>query len=915
MASIPGKLCRQAAALAALLLCGSCSDDRVFDARALLALDPEELDFGAAFVGDRVSREVVIQSSGRTPIVVRAVSPVDAFYLEPASVEIPPGGTGRVNVLFAPVAEGEAAGTLTLGDDASRAKLEVRGTGIRRILSAPGDLDLGDAFLGRSVDGTLRITNGSALPVTLVAEVTGDRVFAPIDWEVTLPPGSTGDFGVRFTPEVRGVARAQLRLSPCGSCDPLEVSLRGRGLLDRMEAKPAALDFGTVIVGGSRVLEQRLENLGDVARTVAEFVVEPPGEFAVAPEALPATIVPNGVLAVPVSFTPLSGGEKAAVVRAVDQAGDLVLEVPVAGVGQESTLVVEPEAVDFGTRIVGGVYRQTVQVSVEGGPIEIATVALQGDTQAFRARPTNRGLPAVLGEPLLLEVTFQPVAAATSQAAVVLTTNHPLHPELAIPLRGIGEIQGPCRVRVRPGELNFGLVRAGTSHTGTIAVENYGTGDCLLDTFKISGESEPFSLVPVEEPVTIAPGAVWNLGVVYAPAEDDREESRAWLNFNTNDNGSRLVTVWLIGSAFDGNLVAIPDPVSFGRVPVYTTAYQQVEFRNEGTAALRIEDVLLPMGTSSTFSVRVRPELPVELAPGAGFTVGLEFRAGVAGFYEGSLEVRVEGAEGGKRVALLAEAHEGPCEGDCQIFLAVCPGTKVTQVTKTVRLDGAVLGGASTGCRWSLRSAPTGSRATPTPVAACSIDFTPDLVGDYVFELEVTKPVAGDRSTCLNVVHAEPYSGLWLETFWDLEADVDLHLLNPAHHPGIDPFDAWSWASTDGSDCFYWSCRPETGGLSWDLDGPADDPWLDVDSRTLGPENIRLDVPSRDHPYWIGVHWLYNDLAHARLQVTTNVYCAGVQAASETVTLLHREHAVLGSVMVNADGTCAFARSDVRLGY
>lgn len=913
MASIPGNLPRQAAALAALLLCVSCSDDRVVHERGLLAAEPAELDFGAVFVGDRPSREVVIQSSGRVPIVVRAVSPVDAFYLEPASVEIPPGGTGRVQVFFAPVAEGEGGGTLVLGDDTAGAEVEVRGTGIRRILDAPQQLDLGNVLLGRSAEGAVRLANGSALPVTLVAEVMGDRGFAPLEREVVVPAESTAEFGVRFTPEERGPARGELLLTPCPSCDPLVVALTGRGLEDRMVAEPTAVDFGTVIVGGSRTRGLGVTNHGDVERTIAAITVDPPGEFAVDAAALPATIDASAYFPMEVTFTPLSGGEKAAALRALDEEGGVVIEVPLAGQGQESTLVVEPEAVDFGTRVVGGVFRQTVQVSVVGGPVEISGFAVEGDTQAFRARPTNRGLPAILGEPLLAEVTFQPLAAVASRAEIVLTTNHPLHPELRIPLLGVGEIQGPCRVKVRPTELNFGLVKAGTTHTATVAVENTGTGDCVLDNFRLSGEREPFSLEAVVAPVTVEPGSVLGLAITYAPGEEDREESRAWLNFNTNDSGAGLVTVWLLGSAFDGDLVAHPDPVDFGRVPAYRRVYQQVELTNEGSSTLRIEDLRIPTG--SGFVARIKPTLPLELLPGAGFNVGIEFEGGAVGTFEGVLEVEVANAEGAKRVTLLAEAYDGPCEGDCPIFLAICPGTKVTQVTKTVRLDGAVLGGATSGFRWTLQSAPAGSGATPVPVSSSGIEFTPDVVGDYVFELEVTRPVSGDRSTCLNVVHAEPYSGLWLETFWDLEADVDLHLLNPAHHPGIDPFDAWSWAGTDGSDCFYWSCRPELGGLSWDLDGPADDPWLDVDSRTRGPENIRIDIPSRDHPYWIGVHWLYNDLAHANLRVTTNVYCAGVRAASETVTLLHREHAVLGSVMVHPDGTCTFTRSDVRLGY
>ncbi|MEO0323946.1 MAG: FAD-dependent oxidoreductase, partial [Myxococcota bacterium] len=146
-----------------------------------------------------------------------------------------------------------------------------------------------------------------------------------------------------------------------------------------------------------------------------------------------------------------------------------------------------------------------------------------------------------------------------------------------------------------------------------------------------------------------------------------------------------------------------------------------------------------------------------------------------------------------------------------------------------------------------------------------STTFRPDIAGTYELELRVDDD-DGLSATCTATVLAIATEGLRVEIFWDSNADMDTHLLNP---------EATRWFN--GDDCYYANCD---GGdvLNWgDPDRTDDDPSLDIDDTDgFGPENINIDEPAFG-TYRVGVH------AFARSgNVTVNVYCGGRAEPDET---------------------------------
>ena len=126
-------------------------------------------------------------------------------------------------------------------------------------------LDFGDVTerLARDDQVVLENTGSSDIRVTLAAPVPFE-VLPPAT--VTLGPGTTRAFAVRFSPDVAGSASGDLTVTADAAGSTPTVILSGTGLVDAdaadLRAARSAIDFGPVVIGGRGVVGVTLENVG-----------------------------------------------------------------------------------------------------------------------------------------------------------------------------------------------------------------------------------------------------------------------------------------------------------------------------------------------------------------------------------------------------------------------------------------------------------------------------------------------------------------------------------------------------------------------------------------------------------------------------------------------------------------------------
>ena len=124
--------------------------------------------------------------------------------------------------------------------------------------------------------------------------------------------------------------------------------------------------------------------------------------------------------------------------------------------------------------------------------------------------------------------------------------------------------------------------------------------------------------------------------------------------------------------------------------------------------------------------------------------------------------------------------------------------------------------------RWRLVERPSGSGSTMLDENSDLRKFTPDLAGDYKFELVVINEECVQSDPCQLSLQATPFEDVWIELSWSESGDdLDLHLLKNGG-----PFES-------DQDCFYGNCISEYGDLDWGNRGLLDDnPRLDLDEIT-----------------------------------------------------------------------------------
>ncbi|MGI5865685.1 MAG: choice-of-anchor D domain-containing protein [Myxococcales bacterium] len=873
---------------------------------ASAAIDTKSIDFGRVFVGGRHRREVPVVNQGRAQLQMIVEELPAGFRAEPPRLAVEPGDTANLTFIFEPQRLGEHSGVARLSGDAEIIEIQLAGVGVEKALDVSKVLDFGPVFVGETRTLELTVANAVDMPLSVLATVGGEDGFAfrvePAS--IALPVGGSGKLAVAFNPPIRARYEAELLLETCPTCPLVRVRLTGIGAVVLVRPNPDAVDFGLVSLGRTRTIPLLLENVGDVPATLGSAkLLEGAGPgFSLEASALPSEVPAGEAVALEVSFSP--GQERdpqTGTVRVFDPEGEPLFDVPLAGRGGGPDLVVSPSAIDFGVVPAGAAATRVAHVSNLGDrdEVDVLSVRIEGpDAERFSAKPMS-SLPAdVRLWDLAIEVGFTAPSDGTYAAELIVVSTDSDTPELRVALSAETVEPTPCALEAKPDHLRFGLVQTRITYEKRAELVNIGTTPCLVWDIGINPTlSQLFSVPNPPQSTILAPGETLEVEVAFRSDHATPSIVEGALVFRGGVEEAKAVRLTALASS--AQLVAVPNPVDFGQAPLGFTPMRAFEVRNRGSAGVVIER--LSFGDDSA------PEITFfysttggPLGPGHSRTFRLRYSPTSLGVHQGQVEVWFESIPEALLVDAFGEAIDGPCGELCEPPVATCPGPQVVTVNNAVRLAGA--GSHPTGmpvtCEWSVVQRPPGSSEAPRPANACTTTFVPDIVGDYLLELLVIDE-HGRTAVCATPIEAQPYGGLWVETYWDLPGDIDLHLLHPS---GGDPNLASSWMSTPW-DCFYSNMTP-----SWDGPGTADDPSLDRDDIPgTGPENIRIDAPVIGHRYSVGVHWYSNANAHPSVEVTTNIYCAGQLIHTEiTNTRIVKALIVLGDVEFIGSVSCVW---------
>jgi MYXO-CTERM domain-containing protein len=311
-------------------------------------------------------------------------------------------------------------------------------------------VDFGNQLINRpSSPRTVRVTNSSDTQATLTAVAVqgadaGRFTLAAVALPVVLAPGQTQDVAITFTPVTDAEATGALRLTFAELPQPLEVSLRGKGISTVLAVRPSPLDFGLVRTGSAKQeLPLTLTNLSSEPIVLgAPRVKQTTGEpFLFDGASLQGRTLDAGAsIIVTVGYQPAADSTSETTL-AFDTTTPLLsdaAEAQLKGRARSSFISVDTDRVDFGLVELGlPVEAKTVTLTnLSSSPQQVVAKLKEVEGSPFTLQTGALANPIPPGGTATLTVSFAPVKAGAAENELQVLLQGGSAPEATVPVKG-----------------------------------------------------------------------------------------------------------------------------------------------------------------------------------------------------------------------------------------------------------------------------------------------------------------------------------------------------------------------------------------------------------------------------------------------------------------------------------------------
>jgi len=153
-------------------------------------------------------------------------------------IEVQPGASLELPVIFTPTASGSSTGVMTLKSTAENSPLSIdlTGTGVPKNSAAPAlgvtpaTLNFGSVTVGSSasLQATLKASN-AAVTISSDGSTSSEFAILGLSLPVTIPAGQSVPVTIQFTPNASGAASGQAGFTSNAASSPTVEALTGTG--------------------------------------------------------------------------------------------------------------------------------------------------------------------------------------------------------------------------------------------------------------------------------------------------------------------------------------------------------------------------------------------------------------------------------------------------------------------------------------------------------------------------------------------------------------------------------------------------------------------------------------------------------------------------------------------------------------
>lgn len=402
----------------------------------------------------------------------------------------------------------------------------------------------------------------------------------------------------------------------------------------------ANMDFGTVVVGGSKTMTDTLTN-GTASAVTISSAAASDSHFRIVSPSFPMMVMPGQSVTLTVSFTPNAAGNpagKLALMSSSLKNGEM--DVALTGSAVDAgKLSVNPATVTFGNVSVGQSLAKTATLT-NSGDSSVTVAQASVSNAAFNFTGLNLPVTLTPGQSTSFNVVFAPTSAgqvsgnismngqaslSISSAAGSNSSSTPAN--TAVTVSGNGTTAG--QLVLNPASVSFGNVTVGATQSQSVTLTNTGGTSATVSAATASGSG--FSMTGPVVPMTLSAGQSVVLTATFKPASAGAAAGSIVVTSNAA-NSSLSAALTGTGTT-PGALGVTPTTLTFGNVPVASKQSQNGTLTNTGGASITVSQATVN-GTGYSVSGL---NLPVTLAAGqtAGFMV--TFSPQAAGNFPGSV--------------------------------------------------------------------------------------------------------------------------------------------------------------------------------------------------------------------------------------------------------------------------------------
>ncbi len=530
------------------------------------------------------------------------------------------------------------------------------------------------------------------------------------------------------------------------------------------------LDFGPVVVGGSKVVAENILNSTPSSVTINQVIVSG-SSFHLDGASFPLTLGSNQSATFSVRFIPKTSGNPSGSLAISSTAS---APITVALVGQSVSagqLSVSPSPIGFGNVLLGKSQTQLATLTNSGGSdLTISQLTVSGSEFQVSGVTLPFTLPA--NQSTNFNVTFTPNASGSQSGMISMTTSASLvasqrgrrsnpsaltsvsfpmnrrsaspqdsgstDPQtVTIPLTGAGAMSG--QLTLTPSSVSFGSLQVGSSQTVSQILTNSGSSSVTVSQASMTGTG--FSINGLPLPLTLGPGQSQTFSLTFAPTSAGSAVGNLAIASNASNP---TLAVPLSGTGVTpGSLTATASSLSFGGVQVGHSQTLSETLTNSGGSSLSVTQANV---TGTGFSV-TGLSLPLTLVAGQSFTFGAVFTPTSAGSVSGKIAVVSNGSNPNLAISM---SGSGALTGQLTVSPALLSfGSVVVGQSKSLT---ATLN--ATGSSVTISSVATGTsefvlsgQSFPLSIAAGSsatitVTFTPQASGTALDSASFTSNAA-----------------------------------------------------------------------------------------------------------------------------------------------------------------------------